>query len=268
MHILTKHVFFFLLLLSALVSCTPKEPHIRSDFRLERGSYIIGSTVRIAVDVEGADDPMGRFRLSLCDQNGTIIQVIEEKGFPFGEQTDSTVIMNFISIIQVTPGDYQLILAYQHPNQAAWHDLPSDRYAQSATVCITEPDLEEDMFEPNDTSSLATTLIWEIDREMADFSTLQASFHSPDDVDYYQLSFPEAKDYCMHIDLYDKHHTGSGWYENADAQFAYSIGGEKYAPFLKDSATISFHGPTTLYLQVRPTTPSGIGYYELCGNLQ
>jgi hypothetical protein len=162
-----------------------------------------------------------------------------------------------------------MALVYQEKNETTWYFMRNvTSYPNPVKVIVTAYALRADDYEVNNTQATATTLLWDLDPEMMDFSTLQVSLHEDADIDYYKLDFPKSNKYKINISLYDKYNKGGMWYENADAQFAYSIGGNTYSEYYKIDEDIEFNGPTTLYLCVKPFGLNGLGYYELAGEIE
>lgn len=243
-----------------------------SSFRLERGAYTVGNTVRIEVDVLNTaflSTFYGKIKLCLYDLDGTYMQTIDELDYTGGFSVRSTKTLSFIGIIDVEPGTYYLTLSCWDYNESYWYLMGcNSSYPSSVRVNITAPPLYADDFEKNNTQSTATPLKWSIEQEMEDFTTLQVSLHEDSDIDYYKLSFPNSNKYQVNIFVYDKYNQGGQWYENADVQFAYSIGGTTYSDFLKNNKVITFNGPTTLYIKVTQYGLNGLGYYELSGDIE
>lgn len=233
--------------------------------------FIVGQRAKINVDIKNTaliTTFYGKIRLCLYDIDGTRAQIIEELDYSNGFSAISTLNLGFYNFIEVEPGTYYLALTYQKTNQTSWYYMGcGSTYLNPIKVIVKAPTLVTDENETNNSQSSATTLNWSIDLEVQDFSTLQVSLHSESDVDYYRLSFPEKKNYKVSVSLYDKYNRGGWYYENADAQFAYSIGGNNYSDYYSGTKNISFNGPTTLYLRVIPQGLQGLGFYELAGDI-
>ena len=243
-----------------------------SDFNVSYGSYTTGSDIVIDVDVRNSailTAFYGQIKLSLYNADGTRAHIIEELDFSNGFPSSTTTSLSFHGCVDVEPGSYYLALTYKKSSETSWYFMRCmEKSPNPIPVTITAPHLRADVFEPNNSGKTATALLWEIDEEMEDFSTLQVSLHNSSDVDYYKLSFPLSRNYKINVSLFDKYHQGGQWYENADAQFAYSIGGNSFSAFYKGNGTISFTGPTTLYLLVKQYGLDGLGYYELSGEIE
>ena len=160
-----------------------------------------------------------------------------------------------------------MALQVKPSGQGTWSYVGCDSsYPNPVSVIIKAPELIADEDEPNNSQSMATNLFWEIDSEMYDFSTAKVSLHEDVDVDYYKLVFPKSNKYKVNVYLFDKYNRGGSWYENADAQFGYSVG-DSYSEYSWGSTTISFDGPNILYIRVKPYGMNGLGYYELAGDI-
>lgn len=236
-------------------------------------SFTTGSKLRIYVDVRNTalfTTFYGKIRLCLYNPDGTRAQIIEEIDFSNGFPSYTTFTLDFFNFIEVDPGTYYLALTYQKSGETSWYYMGCNTsYPNPTPVIIKAQPLYADDFEVNNTQSTATLLSWDIDPELADFSTLWASLHEDSDIDYYKLDFQNSYRYKIEINLYDKYNQGSFlWYNTADAQFAYSIGSNNYSDYYKNSRTITFNGPATLYIKVKQYGSNGLGYYELAGNVE
>lgn len=235
------------------------------------GSYVTGERARMGVSIKNTSSSVfyGKIRLSLLNTDGSLAEVIEEidyskNGFP----ANSTSTDIFYNIIDVEPGTYNLTLQVKKSNQNSWSYMGcTTTYPNPLSVIVKAPTLRVDNFEPNDTESTATTLPWEINPEITDFEASYVTLHEDADVDFYKIVFPNANEFEVTVNLYDKYNRGGLYYENADAQFAYSIGGNTYSYYHKIKETITFNGPTILYFKVVPYGMSGLGYYELSGEI-
>lgn len=247
---------------------------IASDFELDElfGGYTTGSKVRISVDVNNIalrTTFYGRIRLALYNLDGSLAEIIDEIDYSSGISPLTTKTLSYLTIIGVEPGTYYLALTYQKTNQTSWYFAGSNsRYFNFVKVIITAPSLVADDYEENNTQATVTTLNWEIDPEIIDFSTGLVSLHEDTDIDYYKLSFPLPNRYNINVYLCDKYNQCGMHYTNADAQFEYSVGGHNYYGYYKNNYMISILGPTTVYIRVRPFGMAGLGYYELSGDIE
>lgn len=236
------------------------------------GSFTSGNRMRINVDVKNNSSSKfyGKLRLGLYNLDGTLAQLIEDidyssSGFP----ANTTNNLQFYGFLDVDPGTYNLILKVQKSNQSTWSYMEcSTTYPNPISFIVKAPALTVDIFEPNNTQSEATNLPWNIDPEMADFEASFMCLHEDADIDYYKLVFPKSNKYKVNTRLYDKYNRGGMYYENADAQYAYSIGGNSYSEYYKSDKSITFDGPAILYFRVKQYGMSSLGYYELSGEIE
>ena len=237
------------------------------------GSFISGSKLRIYVDIRNTallTTFYGKVRLNFYNTDGTLAQVVEEKDFTkSGLSSSTTYNLNFFNNIEVDPGTYYLTLVYQKKNETTWHFMRCiETYPNFVKVEIKARPLIADNYEVNNTQAQASTLTWAHDYEMMDFCTDVVSLHNDADVDYYKLSFPNTVKYNVSVSLYDRYNNIGQGYNSADAQYSYSLGGEVYSSCYKNEQVISFTGPTILYLKVVQFGLNGLGYYEICGNVE
>lgn len=211
----------------------------------------------------------GDIRLSLYDSDGKFVQVLDSADYSSGIPALSTVYLDFYTgPLNIEPGSYYMALTYKKSNENTWYYMGcTSQYLNPVKVDIKAPVLKADDNEPNNTQSTATEQSWFNNGEDISFANW-ASLHENSDIDYYKLSFPESNHYKVTINLHDKYNKCDWIYVNADAQFAYSIGGDTYSSYSKDSQTITFDGPTTLYLRVNQFGLSGLGYYEFSGHVE
>ena len=237
------------------------------------GNYITGCNTQISVDVENGallSTFYGKIRLNFYNLDGTRAQIFGEIDCTNrGLSALSTYTLTFSNNIEVKSGTYYLALVYQEKNETTWYYMRNvSSNPNPVKVIVTALVLQADKYEVNNTQATATTLVWEINQAHEDFSTNQVSLHEYADVDYYKLVFPKSKKYTVNLYLYDKYNQGGSLYENADAQFSYSIGGSSYSEYYDRDTEIVFNGPKQLYVRVKPWGMNGLGYYELAGDVE
>lgn len=236
------------------------------------GSFISGSQLRINVNVRNTaifTGFKGKIRLNLYNTDGSRAQIIEEYDFANNALLSSTTYsLSFFNYIKVEPGTYYMALVYAEKNADSWYFMRgTDSYPNPVKVIIKARPIVADEYEVNNTQAQAASLPWDFDEEMVDFDTEMVSLHEDADMDYYKLAFPNSEKYTVTVSLYDKYNNYGKGYKSADAQYAYSVGGNTYSEYYKEEQVISFYGPTTLYFKVIPFGMNGLGYYELCGNV-
>ena len=245
--------------------------YVTSAFNFVIGSNIERDFVDISVNVRNTallTTFYGLIRLSLYDADGTRVHVIDTADYSSGFSSLTTETLYFTGYLDVDPGSYYLALTYQKSNETFWYYMRSDSYSNPVSIIVKAPPLYADGYENNNTQATATLLSWRTDNEYEDFGTVPASLHEDADIDFYKLEFPLSYRYKVAVSLYDKYNQGGWFHENADAQVAYSIGGDTYSSFFKGNKTITFDGPTTLYFKVTQFGMNGLGYYELAGEIE
>lgn len=236
------------------------------------GSWTTGAKIKVYVDIKNTSTSSifkGKIRLALYNLGGSLAEVIEEIDYSSGIAANKTISPSFFTELHAEPGTYNLTLQVKASTQSTWSYMDcTSAYPNPVCVIVKAPDLLADEYEPNNTQQQATLLQWEIDPEMEDFGTWTVSLHEDSDVDYYKLVFPHSNSYKIHVSLYDKLNQGGWHYVNGDAQFAYCIGNGTYSGTYKIDETITFVGPTILYIKVTPFGMNGLGYYELSGDIE
>ena len=236
------------------------------------GSFTSGNRMRINVDVKNNSSSKfyGKIRLGLYNLDGTLAGLIEDIDYTSsGLPANSTRNLQFYGFLDIDPGTYSLILKVQKSNQNTWSYMEcSNTYPNPISFIVKAPAQTVDILEPNNTQFEASNLLWDIDPETSDFEASFMCLHEDADIDYYKLVFPKSNKYKVYTRLYDKYNRGGMYYENADAQYAYSIGGNSYSEYYKSDKTISLDGPNILYIRVKPFGMNGLGYYELSGEIE
>lgn len=233
-------------------------------------TFTAGQRVRMDVKVKNISTSTifkGKLRLCLFNLDGTLAEDLCEMDYSQdGISANTLCQVTFNAFISIEPGTYNMALQVKPTGQSKWSYVGYDIFPNPVSVIIKAPELFADEDEPNNSQSMATNLFWEIDQELEGFGT-RASLHDDADIDYYKLIFPSSNQYKVSMDLYDKYNPGGWWYENADAQFGYSVGGDTYSEYSWGSTTLAFDGPNILYIRVKPYGMNGLGYYELAGDI-
>ena len=212
----------------------------------------------------------GEIRLSLYDTDGKFVTVLDSAdystGFPAG---GSEYISFYTGIIDVEPGTYYVALLYCKSGESTWYYMGCDSaYPNPAPIIIQAPTLTADEYEQNNTHTSATSIDWWPVPGDVQFGQIMATIHEDADIDYYKLSFPEANKYKVDLVLADKCNKLGFHYVNADVQFAYAIGNSSYSGYYKDKTSVTFNGPTTLYIRIKESGMNGLGQYELYGGIE
>ena len=212
----------------------------------------------------------GDIRLSLYDTDGNLAAVLDSVDYSDGFPAGNTLNLTFYTgIINVEPGTYYLALTYKKSNESTWYYMGcNSTYPNPVPVVIQAPPSATDKYEPNNTQSTSSAVEWWAVSGDVQFGQIMATIHEDSDIDYYKLSFPDPNKYKVNIILADKYNKRGFNYVNADVQFAYSVGGDSYSNYYKDSETIAFDGPTTLYIRVKQYAMNGLGHYELYGSIE
>jgi len=242
-----------------------------SSFNVALGSYTVGTTTRIEVDVRNTASSAfkGKIKLCLYRSDGTNAQVIDQMDFSTGFAGKTTKTLSFTNIINVNPGTYYLALIYNKTGESSWYYMGCDlTYPNPIEVAIKAPALYLDEYEPNNTQATAAKLNWNIRSETSDFDTYKVTLYDDADVDYYKLVFSKSKKYTVSISLCDIFTKCSSFYTNANAVLSYSVGGGTYTDCYANSAELTFNGPNTLYICVSQYLGNGLGFYELSGDIE
>lgn len=212
----------------------------------------------------------GDIRLSLYDTEGNFVAVLDSADYSAGFPAGSSENISFYTgIIDVEPGTYYMALLYRKSGESAWYYMGSNStYPNPAPVIIKAPALKADEYEPNNTHSSASAIDWWPVSGDVQFGQIIATIHEDADIDYYKLSFPKANKYKVDLVLADKCNKLGFHYVNADVQFAYAIGNNSYSSYFKDKKSITFNGPTTLYIRIKECGMNGLGQYELYGGIE
>ena len=172
-------------------------------------------------------------------------------------------------IINVEPGTYYLALTYRKKGESSWYYMGcTSSYPNPVPIIIQAPILKADDHEPNNTQSTATPITWYINPGEYQFGQITATLHVDSDIDYYKMTFSDPNKYLVEIILADTYNQLGVNYVDADAQFAYSVGGGSYSGYFRNKRTVTFNGPTTLYIRVRQFGMNGLGHYEVYGRIE
>ena len=221
----------------------------------------------------------GKFRVSLSDLNGNNVQVIQIADLADASrfQTDSLknysyyAGIDFKGTIEVKPGTYLMVLAFQRSGESSWYyagssmsDQVTGERFQNPVFAIVE--IGPDMYEPNDSPNQARNLPVNFSMNTATVRTTGSNFHIGTDQDYYKIELPSGYNYTIAARLHDSYNSGNGNVYSANGLFSYSTNegstwSDIYDDIMPDSIRIQNGG--TVYFHVVPSLLGETGDYLL-----
>jgi len=233
------------------------------------GKLIQGQSATVNVDVlnTGNSTFYGSFRVNLANLDGSWVQNIqilnENNGLPYNyHYTNGN---NFTGIITVAPGTYLMEIGYQAQGSSSWYYAGSTNYSNPVYVIVEAPDIQQDIYEPNNTQSQAYNLSVNFSNNSANVNTPGSNFHVGIDIDYYKIVLSTGYNYTISPRLHDSYNSGNGQTYTVDALFSYSTNGTTYSETYDDimTSSISIENGGTLYFKVAPYFSGSTGTYLL-----
>lgn len=122
-----------------------------------------------------------------------------------------------------------------------------------------DPELDPDMYEPNNTASSAFYL-GVVNSNTASY-TVNANFHIETDNDYYKINLPVGYSYTINANILNSYnnnnYTAHAIFSTSQTDFTWSSDYDEYMP------TLTMNDGGILYFRVLPSTDHEIGTYQL-----
>jgi hypothetical protein len=167
------------------------------------------------------------------------------------------------SSINVQPGSYLVALWYLPAGSSDWQLIGSSSYANPVKIEVNAVPLVADQYEPNNTSSTASSLPVSFTSNPAVITTEGANCHTGVDADYYSLSLPSGYTYVITGNLVDAFNDPTQVY-TLDAQWSWSTNGTTWSEASDDTipGNITMNNGGTIIFHVEPYYPGQTGTYQ------
>jgi len=179
----------------------------------------------------------GKLSVDLHDMQGNLVLTIEEKSnmtLAAGFVYSNNIVFNS-SGVSLSPGTYQ-IAAWMKPDGGNWELVGNGSYSNPIQIDITEPSIQGDIYENNNTASAAYTLPLNFVSNTATSSTSGSNIHQGGDYDYYKVVLPAGDEYSIDAQVFDSYNTSGGQYTN-DVLFSYDAGSGVYSTAFDNSTS-------------------------------
>jgi hypothetical protein len=159
-------------------------------------------------------------------------------------------------------GTYQLFI-WDKPDGGNWEFLGNGTYANPITIQVVDPSLSPDIYEVNNTVSLAANLPVTFSGNSATITTPGSNCHVGNDYDYYKMVLPAGYNYSIAARIHDINSSGNGNSYSFDGLVSYSTDGTNWSDAYDDviSSPITANGGTTVYFYISPYFTGSTGTY-------
>ncbi len=226
---------------------------------------IIGSSFSVTANFynTSASGFSGDFSIDVHDAQGNWITAVEVRPMSLGAGNvySSNIVFSSTGLSSLTAGTYQLA-AWMKPTGGSWELVGNGSYSNPVQVTFAEPSLTGDIYENNNTASVAYNLSASYSGTSATIATPGSNIHVGGDYDYYRLYLPWGYSYFINAEVYDSYNTSSGQYDN-DVLFSYDTGNGFSETFDNSSHTIIQPNGGTVIFKVASYYVGQTGSYEL-----
>lgn len=225
------------------------------------------ATINVDVLNTGSETFYGQFRISLLDSYGNWMQTVDIFECTNGLQPNYhyTNGLDFTGLITVEPGTYLMSLGYKESGTSNWYYSGASDYQNPVWVYVAPEPVYADIYEPNNSQSLAYLFTPSFSGNSASVNTTGSNLHNSSDVDYYKINLNAGYDYTIIPVLHDAFFSGNGNNYSVEALFTYSTDGTNWSSFywgdLAGNIMIADGG--TVYFDVTPYIEGDIGTYLL-----
>ena len=241
-----------------------------SDFSILTGDFLYNNTdATVNVDIwnTGSETFYGKFRVNLANSDGSWVQNIGifecNEGLPANYHYTNG--LDFTGTITAPSGTYLMELAYQEAGSSSWYYAGASNYQNPVWVYVAPEPVYADIYEPNNSQSLAYSFTPSFSGNSATVNTTGSNLHNSSDIDYYKINLNAGYDYTISPRLHDAFNSGNGNTYSVDGMFAYSTDGVNWSDFIDDVMTgnISVIDGGTVYFDVISYFEGDIGTYLL-----
>lgn len=225
------------------------------------------ATINVDILNTGSETFYGQFRISLLDSHGNWMQTVDIYECTNGLQPNYhyTNGLDFTGLITVEPGTYLMSLGYKESGTSNWYYSGASDYQNPVWVYVAPEPVYADIYEPNNSQSLAYSFTPSFSGNSASVNTTGSNLHNSSDVDYYKINLNSGYDYIITPTLHDAFWSGNGNTYSVEALFTYSTDGTNWSSFywgdLAGNIMIADGG--TVYFDVIPYIEGDIGTYLL-----
>ena len=216
-----------------------------SDFSIVTGDFLYNNTdATVNVDIwnTGSETFYGKFRVNLANSDGSWVQNIGifecNEGLPANYHYTNG--LDFTGTISAPSGTYLMELAYQEAGSSSWYYAGASNYQNPVWVYVAPEPVYADIYEPNNSQSLAYSFTPSFSGNSATVNTTGSNLHNSSDVDYYKINLNAGYDYTITPRLHDAFNSGNGNTYSVDGMFAYSTDGVNWSEFYDDVMTGNF----------------------------
>jgi hypothetical protein len=209
----------------------------------------------------------GNFDLDVYDQAGAFVKTLSSK-------TNMSLCANCYynpnlvfstSDIDLTPGTYNVVVSYQ-PSGGTWSLVGNGNFLNSATIVVSQIQLQPDRYENNNTIASATpsTISWANNQDK--LISTGTNFHLGTDVDYFRINLPTGYNYTLNPRIQDSYSANDGNTYTVDALFSYTTdNGATFSSSYDDvlASPIVLQGGTTIVFKAAPYFVGKTGTYVL-----
>ena len=241
-----------------------------SVFSIVTGDFLYNNTdATVNVDIwnTGSETFYGKFRVNLANSDGSWVQNIGifecNEGLPANYHYTNG--LDFTGTISAPSGTYLMELAYQEAGSSSWYYAGASNYQNPVWVYVAPEPVYADIYEPNNSQSLAYSFTPSFSGNSATVNTTGSNLHNSSDVDYYKINLNAGYDYTITPRLHDAFNSGNGNTYSVDGMFAYSTDGVNWSEFYDDVMTGNFSiiDGGTVYFDVISYFEGDIGTYLL-----
>ncbi|MBI3142899.1 MAG: thiol protease/hemagglutinin PrtT [Bacteroidetes bacterium] len=214
----------------------------------------------------GSSSFYGSFAFNLYNLDGTFAQnidVIDESGGLSSGYAYTKPITFTCDEITVPPGTYLLALMYKRSSSGSYYLAGSSYYTNPIKVTVQEPEMEQDVYEMNNTATNAYALSASFSGSSATVATSNANIHKDSDVDYFKLILESGYKYTIDAAVHDAYESSAGDF-TVDALISYSTDGTTWSDAYDHAIFPDINAKSgDLYFKIAPYFAGELGTYKL-----
>ncbi len=150
----------------------------------------------------------GNISVDLYTLEGDYISELDIINTNLNAQSFNSYTFQSAGLTSIEAGTY-LLVVWNQPNGGDWRIVGSTDFKNPVYINFAEPGLQADVYENNNSSSEAFTIVPNFNGNNGSFQTVNANIHIGEDQDYFVVDLPAGNSYTVSAEVKDSYNSGN-----------------------------------------------------------